>query len=259
LKKRKKKMNPAELELKMRSLEYFSSQRMLTDVWAIIRVDGRGFGRLTEGRFDKPFDLRFRDLMVETAQTLMEELQGAYGYTMSDEISILLPRNWTLFDRRVEKVVSISAGMASAAFTQAAGTPAHFDGRIWLAADTSLVTDYFSWRQGEAAQNALHSWCYWTLRRSGLGVREASQRLEKKSWAFQNELLFQKGINFNELPLWQRRGVGFYWDTIEKAGYDPKENRSTVTTRRRLRVDSDLPMKAEYKRFIENILNELEN
>ena len=52
----------------MRSLEYFRSQRMLTDVWAVIRVDGREFGRLTEGRFAKPFDVRFRDLMVETAR-----------------------------------------------------------------------------------------------------------------------------------------------------------------------------------------------
>ena len=56
------------------------------------------------------------------------------------------------------------------------------------------------------------------LRQSGLDVREVSQRLKKKSWSYQNELLFQHGINFNELPLWQRRGVGLYWETIEKEG-----------------------------------------
>ena len=27
---------------------------------------------------------------------------------------------------------------------------------------------------------------------------------------FKNELLFQKGINYNDLPGWQKKGVGVY-------------------------------------------------
>ena len=82
---------------------------------------------MTEARFEKPFDDRFHALMVETAATLLQELQGLYAYTESDEISVLLPREYDLFDRELEKLVSVSAGIASATFTAAAGFPAHFD------------------------------------------------------------------------------------------------------------------------------------
>jgi tRNA(His) 5'-end guanylyltransferase len=41
-----------------------------------------------------------------------------------------------------------------------------------------------------------------------------------------NELLFQHGINFNDLPTWQRRGVGLYWQEYRIAGYDPQQQRA---------------------------------
>lgn len=60
---------------------------------------------------------------------LMDQLNGRLAFTESDEISVRLPRGWDMFDRKVEKVVSVSAGIASAAFTRAAGEPVHFDSR----------------------------------------------------------------------------------------------------------------------------------
>src|SRR3712207_4454510 len=62
--KRGKRMTPEEFEHRMRELEYFHSVRLLPGVWTVIRVDGRGFSRFTESRFEKPFDPRMRDLMV---------------------------------------------------------------------------------------------------------------------------------------------------------------------------------------------------
>ena len=69
-----------------------------------------------------------------------------------------------------------------------------------------------------------------------------------------NELLFQCGINFNELPLWQRRGTGMYWETYEKAGYDPVRQVEVAAARRRLRIDETLPMKEAYGALIQAIL-----
>jgi tRNA(His) guanylyltransferase len=132
---------------------------------------GRGFGRFTAARFEKPFDPRLRDLMCVAARALLINFNALYAYTMSDEISLLLPPRWDLFGRVVEKIVSISFGLASAAFTQAYGEPAHFDIRIWLGVNEEAVIDYFRWRQSDAGRNALHSWCYWTLRKSGTSQR----------------------------------------------------------------------------------------
>ncbi len=102
-------MDSNELEQAMRDLEYFHQLRCLPGAWIVLRLDGRGFSKLTTSQFDKPFDGRFRDVMHQTCKALLEALHGIYGYTESDEISLLFRRDWNLFDREVEKLVSISA------------------------------------------------------------------------------------------------------------------------------------------------------
>ena len=248
-------MDSDTFEKQMRSLEYFHSLRVLPGAWTVIRVDGRSFSRFTESRFEKPFDIQFHNLMVQTAKALLEELQGIYAYTESDEISILLPQNWDLFDRSWEKIVSVSASIASATFTHAAQTIVQFDSRVWLAANKSQVVDYFNWRQADATRCALNGWCYWTLRKAGESVGKATSTLEGKSVGFKNELLFQHGINFNDLLAWQRRGTGLYWEIYEKEGYNPIEKKAVVTKRRRIKVDEELPMKEAYGEFISRFLD----
>ena len=243
-------MDSDRFEAYMREFEYYHALRLLPDTWTVIRVDGRGFSRLTASGFDKPFDPRFHDLMVRTAAALLEELHGLYAYTESDEISILFPRDWDLFDRELEKLVSVSAGLASAAFTHAHGSVAHFDSRVWLGPAASHVTDYFKWRMADAARCALNGWAYWTLRQEGQSARKATHALDGLSASAKHELLFARGINFAELPLWQRRGTGLYWETYEKEGYNPVKNETVVTTRRRVVVDRELPLGEEYDALI---------
>ncbi|WP_407667026.1 tRNA(His) guanylyltransferase Thg1 family protein [Myxococcus guangdongensis] len=247
-------MDADELAGRMRQGEWFHSLRLLPGAWAVLRVDGRGFSRFTQERFEKPFDPLFHRLMVRTASTLLEELQGVYAYTQSDEISVLLRPDASLFDREVEKLVSLSAGLASATFTHAAGVPAVFDGRVWLGADERAVLDYFTWRQADCSRCSLQGWCYWTLRKEGLSPAQATRELDGKPVAFKNELLFQRGIHFNELPLWQRRGSAIFWERYVKEGVDPRDGSVHQTTRRRLGVDSELPMKEAYERYLQGVL-----
>jgi tRNA(His) 5'-end guanylyltransferase len=65
--------------------------------------------------------------------------------------------------------------------------------------------------------------------------------------------LFQYGVNFNELPNWQKRGIGVYWKDIKKTGINPKTNEIVLADRRELFVDYDLPMGEDYNRFISDI------
>jgi len=248
-------MDNNTFEQRMRELEYFHNQRLLPGLWVVVRVDGRGFSGFTEARFEKPFDIKFHHLMLQTTQALLDQMHGIYAYTESDEISVLFPQNWDFFDRSLEKIVSISASIATATFTQAAGEAVNFDSRVWLGADNATVADYFSWRQADATRCALNSCAYWTLRQQGKTARKATSELERQSVAFKNELLFQNGINFNDLPAWQRRGTGLYWEEYAKVGYNPIENKEVTVMRRRIKIDETLPMKEDYRDFIYQILS----
>jgi len=234
-------MNLDTLASRMRRQEIYQTQRALDGAWAILRVDGRGFSKLTEARFAKPFDPTFHDLMVGAARTLMEELQAPLAYTQSDEISLVLPPSWDLFDRRVEKIVSIGAATATASFSIAHGAPVHFDGRLWVGPSLAYVREYFLWREADASRCALSTAVYWTLRNAGHTAREAHRALDGAGVSEKNELLFAQGINFNELPVWQRRGVVLSWETYEKKGYNPVTDEEVLTERRRITADEDIP------------------
>ena len=247
-------MKTDDLESRMRRLEWFHSLRALPDAWPIIRVDGRSFSRLTAASFEKPFDQRFHAIMTSTAAALLEALQGVYCYTESDEISILLPSKSDLFDRELEKLVSVSAGIASATFTHQLGNPAHFDSRLCLAASVGLVVDYFRWRQADAARCALNGWCYWTLRKERQSAAQATRAMKGKSVTDKTELLLEHGINFDELPSWQRRGTGIYWKQFEKQGVNLKTGETVTAARRRVYVDEHIPSGRDYDGFIQGFV-----
>jgi tRNA(His) 5'-end guanylyltransferase len=148
----------------------------------------------------------------------------------------------------------ISASIASATFSLAfQKSPAYFDSRIWLGAG-KWVIDYFRWRQDDAARCALNGWCYWTLRKEGRSVAQATMLLHGKAQTFKNDLLLQRGIDFKALPPWQTRGTGIYWETYEKTGCNPVLQREVATVRRRMKVDEALPEKDGYAAFMRGIL-----
>lgn len=246
-----------ELDLTMRVFETANDRSVLPGMFMVARIDGRNFTRLTKEihKFEAPYDVRFRELMIETTAHLMNcGFKTIYGYTQSDEISLLFHPAITTFDRKVRKYNSILAGEASAAFSLLLQDHACFDSRISELPNVDLVVDYFRWRNEDAHRNALNAHCYWLLRKEGQTVPQATRALEKLSVAEKNELLWQKGINFNNLPLWQRRGMGLYWESYEKTGTNPLTEEVVTTTRKRLKKDLELPMGDEYGQFVRSLI-----
>jgi tRNA(His) guanylyltransferase len=154
------------------------------------------------------------------------------------------------FGRKLRKYDSILAGEASAKFFLLLGAHASFDCRISQLPNAELVKDYFRGSNEDAHRNALNGHCYWTLRCDGLSVAAATKRLEGMPVAEKNELLFQHSVNFNDIPNWQKRGIGLYWETYDKPSVNPLTGEEVVAVRRRIMVDYELPMKDQYGEFI---------
>ena len=247
-----------DLDRKMRVYEQSIDQNILAELYLVARLDGRSFSRLTKEicKFEAPFDVRFRDMMVNTVKQLMDcGVRVVYGFTESDEISLLFHPDEQTFSRKVRKYNSILAGTASAAFSLQLGQVAAMDCRLVPLPNLERVKDYFLWRQEDAHRNALNAHCYWMLRKEGLDVKGATEMLEGKSVSFKNELLFSRGINFDTLPPWQKRGIGVYRGDMEKTGFNPITKEEVITTRRELMVNYELPLGTEYADYVVSFLN----
>lgn len=248
-----------DFDRKMRIYEESLDQYILPDMYILARLDGRSFTKLTKEvcQFEAPFDVRFRDLMTDTVKALMNTgFRIVYGYTESDEISLLFHPDDNTFGRKVRKINTTLAGEASAAFTLALGQVATFDCRVVSLPNKSRVVDYFQWRQEDSHRNSLNAHCYWALRKEGESPNAATAELESKSVSYKNELLFQKGINYNDLPLWQKRGMGIYFKNVDKEGFNPITNETVIAQRRELIVDYELPIGDAYRKFILSLLAE---
>ena len=252
-------MNLDEFAARMKRQEIYQGLRLLDGAWGVVRVDGRGFSKLTERAFEKPFDVRFRDLMHETARALVDDFQAVCAYVQSDEISLVFAPDWGLFDRRVEKLVSLTASLAGATFSLGLGEVIQFDSRLWVGASVDAVVDYMRWREADAARCALNTACYWALRNEGKSARQATSRLSGATISEKNELLFERGQNFNDLPVWQKRGVLLHWETYQKEGFNPVTEEVVMTERRRIAVDEAIPMKDGFGDRVREIVSGASN
>lgn len=101
-----------ELGKRMKKYESVSKTVLMRRTPVIIRIDGKAFHTFTRG-FEKPFDKVLIKTMQETTKYLCENIQGCvFGYTQSDEISLVLIDYQTLttdawFDYEVQKLRSL--------------------------------------------------------------------------------------------------------------------------------------------------------
>lgn len=172
----------------------------------IIRLDGRSFSKYTRD-LDKPFDEGFIEDMIETAEYLCSNVQGAImAYTQSDEISLLLCDYKNLdsdawFDYEIQKMCSISASIATAKFNQLRflrgfETLVNFDSRTFNIPE-SEVANYFLARQRDAIRNSVSMLA---------GSLYTHKELHGKNSNDRMNMIDVKGVSWNDLDHHKKNG-----------------------------------------------------
>jgi tRNA(His) guanylyltransferase len=208
----------------------------------IIRIDGKAFHTYTRG-MQKPFDYDLSLAMWETCKYLAQNIMGCkIAYTQSDEISLLLTNydkltteSW--FDNNIQKIVSISASMATAKFNDFMRQKypdkgyAMFDARTYVLPQDE-VCNYFLWRQQDATKNSISMVAQANFPHKELQNLNGSQ--------MQDKLMLEKNVNWNYIPTWQKRGA-----CITKQYYMKGE-----AQRSKWDVDFEIPIFSQDREYI---------
>ena len=178
----------------------------------IMRLDGRAFHTLARKmNFEKPFDRDFINGMKAIARKLVDEVQNTkFAYIQSDEISLLLidyenfaTQAW--FDGNIQKMTSVSAGIASALMSKYFDTLAVFDCRVFVLPREEVV-NYFIWRQQDWIRNSVQM-----LARSYFSHNELYCLNQEE---MRDKLHTEKGVMWKILPNYLKYGTCYYKDDI---------------------------------------------
>jgi tRNA(His) 5'-end guanylyltransferase len=186
-----------------------AGRRAMPGLPLLVRLDGRAFHTFTRG-LRRPYDERLTRCMIETTRFLVRDQCAAVGYTQSDEITLLWyapdPKAPLPFDGRYQKMTSVLAGLASARFGQLvreelpekAGETPCFDCRVWQVPTREDALEVFVWREDDAVKNSISmaASAYYT-----------DGELHGKDSSAKQELLFQRGVNWNDYPAAFKRGT----------------------------------------------------
>jgi tRNA(His) 5'-end guanylyltransferase len=217
-----------------RKYDYWKGLLVPNECYFVVRLDGNCFSRFTE-RYERPFDKNFYKAMVGGAVYLMENITDIYkAYFHSDEISLYFDKDSDWFNRRVQKITSITAGMLSSKFSLLAKAEAHFDSRVLVTPTKKNVEEYEEDRRLNAFRGCVNSYSFYKLAEI-VGEKQATKDLINLTSKQRQEFLFTNfGINIAKLPNWQRVGSFLTWETYEKEGYNPIEKKKVMAIRRRV-------------------------
>ena len=218
------KMDKDTLGNRMKRYEAVSKILLPIRSYVIVRIDGCHFHTYTKN-CEKPFSPYIIEAMKYATQKTADAMQGCkLAYFQSDEASFLLTDFDDLntdawFDNQLQKVVSVAASTFTAHFNLKRAEQvsiadwqarlATFDARAFVLPDHIEVMNYFLWRIKDAERNSLQGLCQ---------ANYSHKEMMGKGAKDQQEMLFQKGINWNDFDEALKRGTLIFREHIIQEG-----------------------------------------
>ena len=217
-----------------------TSQTLIPRLPIMIRLDGKKFSTFTKG-LKRPFDERFSKLMIETTKYLVKETGANIGFTGSDEITLVFYNDnidsQMIYGGKVFKIETDLAAMCSVFFfsklkeylPEKEGIITRFDARAWNVPNLDEAVNSFLDRELSVTKNSI-SMVAETL--------YSPPELDGKNQNNRQEMLFQKGINWNDFPSYFKRGT--YIQKKVKKGKLDIEDLEKLPEKHNARLNPDL-------------------
>lgn len=268
-------MDKTSLGDRMKQYEAVPKNFLLRRTPVIIRLDGKAFHTFTRG-FDKPFDEAIELAMENTMLRLCQNIQGCVlGYTQSDEITLVLcdyqkvdTDAW--FEYNVEKMCSVAASMATLYFFKELY---RYADELWSSNDISFadridlinrklemgaffdarcfnvpkeeVINCLIWRQQDATRNSIQALAQSLYSQKQLSGLKCSQ--------LQDKMFTEKGVNWNNLSTYQKRGACAVKRMMKKK-VKLKDGSSTLVDRPQWVIDLNIPVFTQDRDYVNSLL-----
>jgi tRNA(His) guanylyltransferase len=249
------------LRERVKAYAEIADQKLLPKLPIIITVNGRQFRKITS-LLQKPFDVRFLELMAASAIKLMQEVDGSvFAFVYSDEITIVSRNDQTLdteayYDGRAQKIASATAAIATLSFNALAkekgietfGEPI-FTSHAFVVPHIGEAINLLVSKQQQAFYVALYQMCFYLMTKA-YDADRVRDILSNKTIEEKIEILKEDfGRDINAEPQAVRRGVGIYRadkafvvDGVEKM-------------KRKIVIDTELPNFAKDAGFLGKVLD----
>ena len=224
---------------RMKMYEGIEAQRAFMPGLPIcVRIDGRAFHTFTRG-MQRPYDKAMADAMIETMKYLVEQTFACIGYTQSDEISLIIRDDVEpLFGGRISKLTSILASMATAKFNEVIHKTypekplAQFDCRCWQVPNRTEAVNEILWREYDATKNSI-----------SMAARAyySDKQLLGKNGSQKQDMLMDKGVNWNDYPAFFKRGTYAQRKVIERPMTD--EEWAKIPDKHKANLGRETPVK----------------
>ena len=268
-------MDKTSLGDRMKQYEAVPKNFLLRRTPVIIRLDGKAFHTFTRG-FDKPFDEAIELAMENTMLRLCQNIQGCVlGYTQSDEITLVLcdyqkvdTDAW--FEYNVEKMCSVAASMATLYFfkelcryrdelwesndisfsdkidliNRKLEMGAYFDARCFNVPKEEVI-NCLIWRQQDATRNSIQALAQSLYSQKQLSGLKCSQ--------LQDKMFTEKGVNWNNLSTYQKRGACAVKRMMKKK-VKLKDGSSTLVDRPQWVIDLNIPVFTQNRDYVNSLL-----
>ena len=225
--------------------EIYSGITLPADMPFFVRLDGWSFHHLSRDiKLKKPFDKRFAQAMVKTASQFFTSFNPCLAYVFSDEINILFLKNTSF--KRIEKIDSVFAGLASSVFSKqmGKGKASSFDCRC-IPLKRKDIIPYLIWRQAEAFRNCNNGYAqYLLMKKEKLDARTATKKLHGMKTE-KLRAITEKYHGLSKIPKWHERGILVYRERYKKKGYNPLIKKRVEVERIRIAEDWNPPIFVE--------------
>lgn len=183
-----------------------------------VRIDGKRFSKFTK-KFAKPFDIRIKDAMAETAKYLTETTNANIGYVQSDEITLIYTpsdeQKEYMFGGKVSKINSILASQATAFFNNyiqkhkmvSEDDLAFFDCRAWGVSNIGEAANVLLWRIQDCRKNSVSCLYRWTAGHSNMKDKSQQEMID--------DLLSTYNVNWADLEYYYKYGTIFKRELTE--------------------------------------------